>query len=359
MRSPVHGTHEVFGARFFECEGWELPEHFGDPLREYESVTAGIGALDLCYIGKLAVSGKDRVRYLNGMLSNDIRSLAPGTGCHAALLSRQGHVEADVHVYSFADDLRLECPQACTARMVETLRKFAVADDVMTEDRTSTLAILSLQGPRAREAMEKTVGATLEPGSCYSHHTFRCGAGEWSVALRDRTGSGGYDLWLPVEDAEVVWRRWLEVDRIQPVGYRSLDILRVEAGIPWYGRELTDRTLPMEAGLEDAVSLNKGCYRGQEIVARVMHRGSLDRALGGVAIDGEQVPESGAEIHARGVRIGRVTSAVRSPALGKPLALAILKKDFLAAGTTVEIPHGTGRLAGEAVSLPVRSRVLY
>ena len=84
MRSPVHGTHEVFGARFFECEGWELPEHFGDLLREYESVTAGIGALDLCYIGKLAVSGKDRVRYLNGMLSNDIRSLAPGTGCHAA-----------------------------------------------------------------------------------------------------------------------------------------------------------------------------------------------------------------------------------------------------------------------------------
>jgi folate-binding protein YgfZ len=357
MRSPVHGTHEAFGARFFESEGWELPVHFGDPLREYESVRGGIGALDLCHTGKLAVTGKDRVRYLNGMLSNDIRSLAPGTGCHAALLSRQGHVEADVHVYSFADDLRLECPQACTARLVETLRKFAVADDVIIEDRTGTLGILSLQGPQAREAMEKTVGASLELESPHSHQGFQRGPAEWTVARRDRTGIGGFDLWLPVEDAEIVWRRWLEVDRIQPVGYRSLDALRVEAGIPWYGTELTDRTLPMEVGLEDAISLNKGCYRGQEIVARVMHRGSLDRALGGVAIDGEQVPARGAEVQAQGVQVGRVTSAVSSPALGRPLALAILKKDFLAAGTSVQIPHGAGRLAGEAVRLPIRSGV--
>jgi folate-binding Fe-S cluster repair protein YgfZ len=109
----------------------------------------------------------------------------------------------------------------------------------------------------------------------------------------------------------------------------------------------------MDAGLEDAISLDKGCYRGQEIVARVAHRGSLDRSLGGVAIDGQEVPAPGAEVQALGARIGRVTSAVKSPALDAPLALAILKRNFLVPGTKIEILHDTGRLCGEVVCLPL------
>ena len=355
-RSPVHAAHAAVAASFSETDGWELPQHFGDELREYQSVTGGVGALDVCQSGKLSVSGRDRVKYLQGMLSNDIRKLTPGTGCHAALLSRLAHVEADVRVYSFTDELLLECPPAHTKSLLETLRKFVVADQVTVEDRTGSFGILSLQGPRAREAMEGTAGVPPGLESPHSHRTFQNGSGSWTVTVRDRTGWGGFDLWLPVADAEAAWRRWIESEGIQPVGMKALEILRVEAGIPSCGAELTDRTLPMEAGLEDAISLDKGCYRGQEIVARIMHRGSLDRSLGGIAVDGQEVPAADAEVHAQGARIGRVTSAVRSPALGRPLALAILKRDFLHPGTPVEILHGADRLRGEVVRLPLHGR---
>ncbi len=355
LKSPLHAAHAAIGAGFLETDGWELPQHYGDEPREYRSVTADVGALDMCHSGKLRVTGRDRVKYLQGMLSNDIGKLVPGTGCHAALLSRLAHVEADLHVYSFADELLLECPAACTGRLLETLRKFIVADIVMVEDHTGSLGILSLQGPKAREAMERTLGSLLDLPSPHSHQTLQRGSGSWTVAVRDRTGWGGFDLWLPVADAEDVWRRWVENAGLQPVARRALEILRVESGLPSWGAELNDHTLPMEAGLDDAICLDKGCYRGQEIVARVTHRGNLDRSLGGVAVDGQQVPATGAEVRAGDARIGRVTSAVSSPALGRPLAIAILKKEFLIPGTKVGILHDAGSLRGEVVCLPLRS----
>lgn len=175
------------------------------------------------------------------------------------------------------------------------------------------------------------------------------------IVRRDRTGRGGYDLWLPRAELAGIWRRWVEVEKVLPVGLRALNWARTEAGIPWYGIDMDDRTLPMEAGLNAAISMDKGCYPGQEIVARVTHRGHLNRGLGGIAIEHDEPPAGRAEVRSQGTKIGEVTSAAYSPQLGKPLALAILKTDFLQPGTPVEVDVGQGFRPGKVVTLPIKA----
>jgi folate-binding protein YgfZ len=169
------------------------------------------------------------------------------------------------------------------------------------------------------------------------------------VIRRDRTGCGGYDLWLPADSARAIWLRWTREMKTRPVGFTALNWLRTEAGIPWFGHDMDENNLPMEFGLESAISMTKGCYRGQEIVARITHRGHLDRKLAGIAVEGHTVPEKGSEVYAEGKKVGTVTSATPSPALGKPLALCILNTAYLQPGTEVNV---SGQ-AAKVVHLPL------
>jgi folate-binding protein YgfZ len=201
--------------------------------------------------------------------------------------------------------------------------------------------------------MERSAGASLEGLPLLGHKTIERTSANWVVVHRDRTGCDGYDLWLPREEAVGVWEQWLDSEGLQPVGHLALNWLRTEAGIPWFGVDMQIHNLPMEFGLDSAISMTKGCYRGQEIVARVVHRGRLGRRLGAIVIAHEQVPDRGAAVHVQGTKIGEVTSAVFSPRLGRPLALAILKIDFLTAGSPVEVRFGETDYRGEVVSLPL------
>jgi len=330
-----------------------IAEDYGDPMREYEAVRAHAGALDASYTGRLAVSGRDRVKYLHNMLSNDIKALAPGKGCYAALLTHQGRMEADLYVYALEEALLLETPPAASERVLATLNKFIIADQVTVEDRTGSTALLSLQGPGARVAMERTLGIGLEELAELDHRGIVRPGGPWRVTRRDRTGCGGYDLSLPAGEAAAVWLQWTTAASIEPVGHRALDWLRTEAGIRWYGADMDEMTLPMEMGLDRAISMTKGCYRGQEIVARVVHRGHLQRRLAGIALEGSDAPARDDEIRSGGSVVGQVTSATFSPRLGRPLALAIVKDGYREPGTAVEVPATAGTLRGEVVSLPL------
>lgn len=354
FRSPLHHAESLRGAQFVEFHSWEIARDYGDPCAEYRAVREAAGALDLSYQGKLRAMGKDRVRYLHNMTTSDIRNLKSGTGCYALLLTHQGRIESDMHIHSLDDSLLIELPPSGMERAFATLNKYIVADDVRLEDQTERLSILCLQGPLSRERMEHTVGISLAGLEQLQHHILRHEAGEWIVVRRDRTGCDGYDLWLPSQDAVGVWQGWLEADKILPVGHQALDWLRTEAGTPWYGLDMDDRNLPMELGLSSAISLTKGCYRGQEIVARIHYRGHLDRRLAAVVLRQNELPDSGAEIRSQGEKIGTVTSAILSPRLQRPLALCILKSEFLAPGTAVEVARGHVFHPGEVVALPLR-----
>jgi folate-binding protein YgfZ len=350
-RSPLNDlVPQNSGATFEEYWGWEIVSAYGDPRDEYEAVVRSAAVLDVSYAGKLRISGRDRIRYLNSMLSNDVKGLQPGTGCHAALLTHQGRMESDVFVYVAEDDVRLECSPAGTQRLLETLNRFIVSADVTVEDWTDRLAILSVQGPKAALLGGAHTGLRLDEFGSLAHSRYDRDA---FVVCRDRTGYGGFDLWLPPEKAAAVWQGWVGQGHAQPAGHLALDWLRTEAGIPWFGVDVDERRLPMEVGLNSALSYTKGCYRGQEIVARVTYRGHLDRGFGGVALGTADPPDRGCEVRAGDARVGEITSAAFSPMLGSVLALGIFKLEFLRPGQEVEVLSGEAAIPGRVVTLPV------
>ena len=353
IRTPLYDLEAGRGARFAEYHSWEIAQDYGDPRAEYRAVRESAGVFDVCYTGKLRVSGRDRVRYLHNMLSNDIKNLARGKGCYATLLTHQGRMESDIFVYAFEEEIRLECSPAGRSRLFDTLSKFIVADKVIIEDCTQRFGILSIQGPDSRKRIEELLGLSLDLHGALDHQPLKQPSGDWAIVHRDRTGCEGYDLWAPVADFPDLWQKCVASLRIAPAGHTALNWLRTEAGIPWYGVDMDDKTLPMEMGLVDALSMTKGCYRGQEIVARVMHRGHLDRSLGAVAVEHAELPSAGAVIQSGGKKIGEVTSSILSPRLGKPLALAILKTEFLIPGTHVEVMQSGSAAAGEVVKVPL------
>lgn len=349
--STLHDRQAEGGARFGFYHDWEIAEDFGDPVREYTAIRENAGVLDLCYLGELRVSGRDRVRFLHNLLSNDIMKLVPGTGCYATLLTHQGRMESDLYVYAFEDEFLLECPPSGHERVLQSLNRSIVSDKVEIEDTAGRYGKLSVQGPLSAVRAGNEIRQPLDGLSPLEHRTSASGA--LMVIRRDRTGCGGYDLRVPVADIPVLWARLCERERLLPVGHRALDWLRTEAGIPWFGIDMDGHNLPMEMGLDAAISLTKGCYRGQEIVARVTYRGRLDRRLGGVTVRHIEPPKRGCGVFASGIRIGEITSAILSPRLRRPLALALLKSSFLSSGTAVEIDYGTVSYPGEVVTLPL------
>lgn len=327
--------------------------HYGNPLEEYRAAREAAALFDVSRWGRLRFVGRDRVRYLHNMTSNDIRGLKAGSGCHAALLTHQGKMESDLYVFALEESLLVECPPGGFERARTTLDRFIVSEDVRIEDLTDPFRLYSLQGPAARDAAAKISGtgiSSLEPLQLLQLEQ-PAGA---MVIRRDRTGCDGYDLWIPQDKAESVWLSLLENGNVRAAGAQALDWLRTEAGIPWYGVDMDERNLPMEFGLMSAISLSKGCYRGQEIVARVHYRGKLDRGFGAVMVEHELPPPGGAAVLAGEQKAGEVTSATWSPRLERPLALCILKGEFLAPGTKVKVVSDEGSYPAEVVSLPVQ-----
>jgi folate-binding protein YgfZ len=342
------------GAVFVEHYGVKAAGHYGDPLVEYHAIRGEVGAVDLCWLAKFVVKGRDRVRYLHNMLTNDIRNLRVWHGCYAALLTHQGKMESDLYVYAEPDDFRLECMPAGSKRLSESLNKYIVGDIVQIEDRNDAVGILSLQGPDSMRQMESTVGAFLEGLAPLEQRMIPKAPGNWTVVRRDRTGCDGYDLWLPIEEAAAVWDEWRRRG-LPPAGYEALNWLRTEQGIPWYGEDMDEHSLPMEFGLDSAVSTTKGCYRGQEIVARVLNRGHLDRRFGAVSVSGPSAPYRGSEILQNDKKAGEVTSSVISPRLGHPLALAVLRSEVQEPGTAVDVRCADVVCPGEVIALPLHN----
>lgn len=321
--------------------------------KEYELVRSAAGLIDLPNLGLLRVSGQDRVRYLQNMLSNDIKRLRPGQGCYATLLTNQGRMQSDMYVYAFEEEFLIECPPSGKQRVLENLIRYLVSDIVQMEDYSEKLQAVSLQGPGSRPAAEKCLNQSLDGMEPLEHRSAEHSGDRHIIIRRDRTGCGGYDIWTPRTENAAFRNRCME-NGAQPVRHEALNWLRTEAGIPWYGVDMDHRHLPLEFGLHSAVSLNKGCYRGQEIMARITYRGHLRKKFVGIAVHGERTPAPGTEVTNQGSTIGEVTSAAFSPRLESALALAIIKIEFSEPGTAVEFACGGAMIPGRVVRLPLQ-----
>jgi len=322
-------------------------------------VRRGAGLFDLPARGVLAVQGGDRTRWLNGMISNDVARLLPGpraSGCYAMLLTPQGRIVADLHVLLRPEELWLELPQADIPVVRERLAKLIIADHVKLVDRSHEIGRLGVEGPQALSFVcgvlspgDRAAAAALAPDACVEA---RIAGVDVVLCAFGWTGERALQLFVPgpaaardkVRDALLAAAADHGLVRGSD---EALEILRVEAGIPRLHAELSEEVLPPEARLERAVSYTKGCYTGQEIVARLRSRGQVAHLLVGVRADGGSTPQRGDAVQVSGEVVGEVTSAVHSPSAG-PIALAFVRRPHAEPGTVVRVGAGPGRV----VALP-------
>ena len=293
--------------------------------------------------GRLVVLGKDRASYLHGLLTNDIESLRAGSGCYSAYLTPQGRMISDLWVYELGDVILLNFPSVDTKNTVlQKLDQFIFSEDVQLGDVTGDFAQLAVVGPDAARVVAALLGDDAARLSSLSEHGCLRGsiAGGAGIVTRiTDTGEPGFDLY--VEHLRLgALRELLASHDVEEADTDTVDILRVEAGIPKFHVDMNEETIPLEAGIEPrAISMTKGCYVGQEVIIRVLHRGHgrVAKKLVGLTIDGLSVPSSGTVVRSGDQEVGKITSAVRSIAVDRTIALAYLQRDFLEPGTAVTV----------------------
>ena len=308
--------------------------------------------------GRIVVSGTERASYLQGLLTNDIVALTAGQGCYTAYLTAQGRMIADLYAYELGDVLLLTMSGGVKDGVMAKLDQFIFSEDVQLGDVTDTFAQIAVIGPDAAVKVASIVSGVPEAAlrGMPEHGNAR---GEWAggAAIVTRiadTGEPGFDLFVERAQAGAL-KTALMAAGVNELDKGTAEAVRVESGVPVFGRDMDEETIPLEAGIESrAISFSKGCYVGQEVIIRVLHRGHgrVARKLVGLTLEGEPVPEAGAIIHSGDREIGRITSSTASPAVKRPIALAYVHRDFLEPGTTVTV----GDQSATVTALPFVSR---
>jgi folate-binding protein YgfZ len=313
--------------------------------RGYEAARRHAAFFERGSRARIVVSGRDRASYLHGLLTNDIATLAAGEGRYAAYLTPQGRMIADLFVYELGDVMLLVVPGETKDTVLANFDRFIFSEDVQLGDVTNTFAQIAVVGPDAAHAAAAAMNGVdanrlqqlPEHGNIRAE--FR---GRPAIITRvTDTGEAGYDLFVEREQAGVLFDvLGAEPIAAVPLDAEAVEALRIEAGVPLFGRDMDQDTIPLEAGIESrAISFSKGCYVGQEVIIRVMHRGHgrVAKKLVGLTLDADVVPARGALIRADDREVGLVTSSTFSPALNRPIALGYAHRDFTAAGTALTI----------------------
>jgi folate-binding protein YgfZ len=377
LETPLAAAERAEGAEFAEYFRTSLPAQFRDPLAEYRAARESAGLMDTNFRSVFALSGPDRARYLNAVTSGNLRDLAPGQSAMGLLLNAQGHMLAELLTLVLEDRLLVLSHAFLRQRTFETLDKFIIMDDATLTDETSQTGTLAVEGPKAAEILREVTEVDLGQLSAGAHVAAQMQVAGGAIPCRilrsSEFGLPGAELLLPREALEAAWQALGAAVRARgglPIGYRALDMLRLEAGIPWYGTDFDEHQIPQEAGIESThVSFTKGCYTGQEIVERVRSRGHVNRRLGGVAFSSAEAPKPGTAIFAPAegadgaapvkepIEAGHVTSAAFSPLLGKAIGMAYLRREYLAPGTKLVYGSDGGEASAEVIELPLQAAV--
>lgn len=299
----------------------------------------GAAIVDRSAVAAIQLTGNDRRSYLQGLLTNDIAALVPGTGCYSAMLTAQGRMITDMRVLELGDAVLVEVPAHVASAIREHLDRFVFAEDVQVADVTATRVTVGLYGPKALETLQRARTEGSAPSRTNDVSRVRLAGREALLVRSDAIGSG-YDVIVDAGDAEAVAAA-LRTAGAVPAAADAVEAVRIEHAYPLFGVDMDAETIPLEAGLEDrAISRSKGCYVGQEVIVRVQDRGQgrVARRLVSLTFNASAgVPVKGTRISSGDREIGRVTSAAFSPALARPIALGYVHRDFVEPGTHVSV----------------------
>ena len=354
---PLHDLHEQAEAEFQPYAAGEIVSTFGEPQAEYASLRKGVGLMDLPQRGFVELTGRDRLPFLNNLVSNQTfdkaakTGLAAGAGTYAFLLhAKTGRVIADLNVLELGDRTLLEVDGRLAAAVAAALERYRFAEQVTIVDRTGHLHEVALHGPHAATAVHEL--PSLAPMGSAAIDLFGTPAVVWRD---DPTGTPGHHLVLPAAAARVVWMNLIN-RHVRPVGWAAYNAARVEAGRPLFGVDFDDTALPAETGplLDRAVSFTKGCYPGQEIVARMHARGQAAKKIVGIRTADGALPIAGSLLtDDAGHAVGGVTSSTVSPLLSNAaVAIATVRKSSAAAGTVLTVPAEGAERRAVVVDLP-------
>lgn len=368
--NPLKHLHEQADAEFQAFGDIDIVYTFGEPQAEYAAIHKACGMMDLPQRGILQLTGPDRFPFLNNLVTNhtwDKQTKSPmpsGTGVYAFLLNTKGRIVTDMNIFELGDRIWIEMQAGMVPVIRDLFDKYLFADKVELLDRAAELHLIALHGPGAAAVLgDATAGSLpdLAPMRCAPATLF----GRSVHVLRDdQTISPGYTIICTAGDASVIWTGLqsnfgqsdqLGKRRLRQVGWAMYNAARIEAGRPLFGIDFDDTVLPAETGLLDrAVSFTKGCYLGQEIVARMHARGALARKLVGLMIDQDTVPLAGAKLQdADGNEVGGITSSTLSPVLSnRAIALAYIKKGHFEVGTTLQVPAEGALRPATVTALP-------
>jgi folate-binding protein YgfZ len=321
---------------------------FGNVRGEFHALLSGCGVYDLSWRAKIALTGGDRVRWLNGMISNNVRDLAPGHGVYGFLLNAQGRIQADLYAFNRGESLLVDTERVQRDKIWELFDHYIIADDVEMADVSDKITALGLTGPESRAVLERAGVAVPE----LAHLQFA--DVQWQQVAVTVLRAG--------EEARESWQVWTAPEHVnalrdalvkagaKPTGSSALNLFRISRGIPQFGQDIRDRDLPQETGQTRALNFTKGCYLGQEIVERIRSRGAVHRQFTAFLVEGP-LPEAGSKILADGKEVGEITSRaiLPLPSGDRAAALGYLRRE----AAEKELTAGNSRLT--PVSSPLAS----
>jgi folate-binding protein YgfZ len=323
-------------------------------LPEYAAVRdGGAGLIDQSSRGRILVSGSEAVMFLNGLITNDMKTLAVNSWMPAAFANVQGRLLAAVRIAHREDGFLIDTEGATRETVITLLDRFTLAGDFRLQDLTDETAMFSLQGRKASEIVSRVFGG--EAARVGRQKIVNAGFGDATVNVirATHTAEDGFDLFIEANNCSKLGDV-LTAGGATPISNETFETLRIEAGVPLYGIDMDENNVVTETNLDDAVSFTKGCYLGQEIIVRIKHRGHVAKKLSGVVLqDSTPVPRNSKIISSEGKEIGRVTSSTFSPRLDRAIVLGYLKYDYLAAGTEVKVAAPENETNATVSDLPL------
>ena len=383
LETPLAKMHLNASAKLGVWFGCALPDDFGDEAAEYRHARESVALIDKNYRAYLSFTGPDRVRYLNAILTNNIKDLHAGHGIVSLLLNPQGHILAEIETYAFADKLFCVSYAMIRERLIEWLDKYIIMDDVTLTDETEHYGTLALEGPKAASIVNSLAGIDLgqldELASVYVEVLFgKVGTSGRSaqddndrntvtgkglpcrIVKRSPGGVAGAEFVVERGRLEEMWQILLAATRDHgggPMGYTALSAHRLAQGVPWFGYDFGEKQIPHEAGLQDShISYIKGCYTGQEIVERVRSRGQVNRRRVELLLSGDTVPETGSLLTMDEKEVGYITRAAKLFTPPRVIAMGYVRKEATAPGSKVRWAGGNAIVVHFPESLDASAR---
>ena len=351
-RTPLYDVAARQGASFGDWAGWELPASYGDLLAEYKAARDGAAVHDSSHMGRVKGTGEDVLDLLHRLSTNAVVSLEAGQGAPTVLTTDRGRILDLITVLNLGDHILLLTGPQASQSVIEWIDKYTIVDDVEFEDVTSNTAMVSVIGPKAPDILGSLADIELDAFAPYQSARVAIAGAEGYIVRRDLANLTRFEVMVKTHDSEAVWQEIIGVGAT-PVGMEVSEVLRVERALPGHDGELGQSYNPLETGLWGSISFTKGCYIGQEVIARLDTYQKVQKHLVSFSFSPDARIEAGVKLAKEGREVGQVTSVVKVPTTGELIGLGYVRKEAAEVGTQISLAEEEGSWAKvESQALP-------